>query len=247
MMKKDILDYVAACEVCAQAKSEHCRLPGLLQPLPIPTTAWRTISPNFNEGLPKSKSFDTILVVIDKLTKYAHFICLAHPYTATTVAHLFLNNIYKLHGMPTVIISDRDRIFTSALWQEPFKLTETTLNMSSSYHPQTDGQTERLNQCLETYLRCMVHSCPGKWAQWISLVEFWYNSTFHSAHGLTSFQALYGHQPRHFDITLNDACSVTYLSQWLTERQTMLEHIQQNLSRAQHRMKSQADKNRMEQ
>jgi len=133
-----------------------------------------------------------------------------------------------------------------AACEELFKITEKTLNMSSSYHPQMDGQTERLNQCLETYLRCMVHSCPGKWAQWISLAEFWYNSTFHSAHGLTPFQALYGHQPRHFGITLNDACSVTDLNQWLSERQTMLEHIQQNLSRAQHRMKSQADKSRLE-
>jgi hypothetical protein len=135
MIKKDISEYVCTCEACAQAKSEHCRLPGLLQPLPVPPTAWHTISLDFIEGLPKSKNFDTILVVIDKLTKYAHFICLAHPYTATTVANAFLNNIYKLHGMPTVIISDRDRIFTSNLWQELFKLTDTTLNMSSSYHP----------------------------------------------------------------------------------------------------------------
>jgi len=104
---------------------------------------------DFIEGLPKSKTYDTILVVIDKLIKYAHFICLSHPYTASTVAQAFLANIYKLHGMPTVIISDRDRVFTSSFWQELFKLTDTTINMSLAYHPQTDGQTERLNQCLE--------------------------------------------------------------------------------------------------
>lgn len=148
--------------------------------------------------------------------------------------------------MPSVIISDRDRVFTSSFWQELFKLTDTTLNMSSSYHPQTDGQTERLNQCLETYLRCMVQSCPIKWAQWIPLAEFWYNSTYHSAHGLSPFQALYGHQPRHFGINLDDACTISDLDQWLQERQSMLQHIQQNLQRAQHRMKSQADKNRHE-
>lgn len=151
-MKQDVKDYISACEVCAQAKPEHNRLPGLLQPLPIPEFAWHTISLDFIEGLPKSKTYDTILVVIDKLTKYAHFICLAHPYTAITVAQAFLANVYKLHGMPSVIISDRDKVFTSAFWQELFKLTETTLNMSSSYHP----QTKRLNRCLETYLRCMV-------------------------------------------------------------------------------------------
>jgi transposase InsO family protein len=245
-LKQVVQDYVATCSVCAQAKSEHCKLPGLLQPLPVPPATWHTISLDFIEGLPKSKGFDTILVVIDKLTKYAHFLCLAHPYTATTVATTFLNNIYKLHGMPTIIISDRDRIFTSAFWQELFKLTNTTLNMSSSYHPQTDGQTERLNQCLETYLRCMVHSCPNRWAHWISLAEFWYNSSFHSAHGMSPFQALYGHPPRHFGIALTDACTVTDLNQWVEERQVVLQHIQQNLSRAQHRKKMQADKHRVE-
>jgi hypothetical protein len=224
-LKKTIQDYVASCEVCAQAKTEHCKLPSLLQPLPVPPSAWHTISLDFIEGLPKSKSYDTILVVIDKLTKYAHFVCLSHPYTASNVAQAFLANIYKLHGIPSIIISDRDRIFTSAFWQELFRLTETTLNMSSSYHPQTDGQSKRLNQCLETYLRCMVHSCPTKWANWISLAEFWYNSTFHSAHGMSPFQALYGYPPRHFGISVDDACAVTDLNEWLAERQSVLQHI----------------------
>jgi hypothetical protein len=245
-MKQDVKDYIAACELCAQAKLEHSKLPGLLQPLPIPQFAWHTISLDFIEGLPKSKNFDTILVVIDKLTKYAHFLCLSHPYTAITVAQTFLAHVYKLHGMPSVIISDRDKIFTNAFWQELFKLTNTTLNMSPTYHPQTDGQTEILNQCLETYLRCMVQSCPNKWAQWIPLAEFWYNSIFHSALVLTPFQALCGHKPRHFGITVDDTCSVSDLDQWLKERQVMLDHIQHNLQRAQDHMKHQADKHRQE-
>ena len=116
--------------------------------------------------------------------------------------------------------------------------------MSSAYHPQTDGQTERLNQCLETYLCCMVHSCPNKWAQWIPLAEFWYNTTYHSAHGLTSFEALYGNPPKHFGLTPDDACSVPDLDDWMKSRNTMLQHIKHNLSRAQQRMKNQADKNR---
>lgn len=161
-MKQDVTNYVSKCQICQQAKPEHSKIPGLLQPLPVPQQAWQIVSLDFIEGLPKSKRFDTILVLIDKFTKYGHFIPLSHPYTAISVAQLYLDQVYKLHGLPQVLISDRDRVFTSALWQELFKLSDTTLNMSSSYHPQTDGHTERLNQCLETYLKYMVQSCPKK-------------------------------------------------------------------------------------
>lgn len=95
-------------------------------------------------------------MVVDSFIKYAHFLALSHPYTAVSVAKLFLNQVYKLHGMPTAIISDRDRIFTSKFWSELFHLADVKLRMSSSYHPQSDGQTERLNQTMETYLRCFV-------------------------------------------------------------------------------------------
>jgi hypothetical protein len=139
-------------------------------------------------------------VVIDKFSKYGHFIPLSHPYTAQTVAQLYVDNVYKLHGLPKVIISDKDKVFTSAFWQNLFKLTDTTLNMSSSYHPQTDGQTERLNQCMETYLRCMTQAAPQKWSKWISLAEFWYNTTFHSALGKSPFEVLYGYKPKQFGI-----------------------------------------------
>jgi hypothetical protein len=184
--------------------------------------------------------------VIDKLTKYGHFIPIKYPYTALSIAQLFLNHVYRYHGMPHIIISDRDRIFTSALWQELFKLSHTTLNMSSAYHPQTDGQTERLNQCLETYLRCMVQSCPKKWVQWLALAEFWYNTTPHSAHGKTPFEVLYGHPPRHFGISASTQCTTPDLEQWLQDRTTMQEVIKHNLQRAQIRMKTQANKHRQE-
>ena len=83
-----------------------------------------------------------------------------------------MNHVYKLHGLPKIIISDRDRVFTSAIWQQLFKLTDTKLMMSSSYHPQTDGETERLNQCVEAFLRCTIHSCPRQWSKWILVAEF---------------------------------------------------------------------------
>jgi hypothetical protein len=144
-----------------------------------------------------------------------------------------------------MIISDRDRIFTSRLWQELFKLTDTTLHMSSAYHPQTDGQTERLNQCLENYLRCFVHSCPKKWYDWLPLAEYWYNTTYHSALGKTPFEVLYGHTPRNFGIDAN-SCATADLESWLQERAAMTDLLQQHLVRAQQRMKHQADRHRSE-
>jgi hypothetical protein len=223
-MRKDIEQYVADCAICKKAKAEHCKLPGLLQPLPIPDQAWTVISLDFIEGLPKSNSFDTILVVIDKFSKYGHFIPMKHPFTALTVAKAFMDNIYKLHGLPQCIISDRDMIFTGELWRELFKLADTTLNINSAYHPQTDGQIERLNQCLETYLRCMVHACPNKWSQWISQVEYWYNTTYHSALGKIPFEVLYAYAPRHFGLVAPKACGGADLRKWLEER-TAMHHV----------------------
>jgi hypothetical protein len=180
-MRQYIESFVKQCNTCQQAKSERCKTPGLLKPLPIPPEAWHTVSLDFVEGLPNSYHYDTILVVIDKFTKYGHFIPCKHPFSAVSIARLFLDNIYRLHGMPKVIISDRDKIFISTFWRQLFKLADTTLNLSSSYHPQTDGQTERLNQCLETYLRCLVHANPHKWSAWLPQAEFWYNTNFHSS------------------------------------------------------------------
>lgn len=155
-MKDTIQKFIRECTVCQQAKTERVRLPGLLSPLPVPDQAWSMVTLDFVEGLPSSNRFNSILVVIDKFTKYGHFIPLAHPYTALQVAQLYMDNVYRLHGLPQVLISDRDKIFTSNVWRHLFKLTDTKLHMTSSYHPQSDGQTERLNQCLEAFLRCTV-------------------------------------------------------------------------------------------
>lgn len=138
-----------------------------------------------------------------------------------SVAQLFMTNIYKLHGMPTALISDLDRIFTSKLWQELFRLVGVELKMSSSYHPQTDEQTEHVNQCMETFLRCFVHACPTKWFSWLYLAEFWYNTSSHSALGRSPFEVLYGHAPRVFGIQPSDASLVSDLTAWLSEHELM--------------------------
>lgn len=245
-MKHSVQEFVRQCQVCQQAKTERIKSPGLLQPLPVPNQAWEIVSLDFIEGLPTSNNFNALLVVKDKFTKYGHFIPLKHPFAALQVTQIFMSNIYKLHGLPKTIISDRDRVFTSSVWQQMFRLSDTKLMMSSSYHPQTDGQTERLNQCVEGFLRCTVHSCPRQWSNWISVAEFWYNTSIHSALGKSPFEVLYGYTPRHLGIANLQLCTVSDLEQWLTDRELLSQLIKQQLLRAQQRMKSQADKNRSE-
>jgi hypothetical protein len=194
-LKKQVTEFVKQCAICQKNKSENIPYPGLLQPLPLPDMAWTHISMDFIEGLPKSQSKDVILVVVDRLSKYAHFIALSHPYNASDIAQLFLDNVFKLHGLPKVILIDRDPIFTSTIWQSLFKAMGVQLHLTSAYHPQTDGQTERVNQCLENYLRCMCFASPKRWHHWLSLAEWWYNTSFHTSLGMTPFQALYGFLP----------------------------------------------------
>jgi hypothetical protein len=144
-MKKDVHQFVHDCQVCIQAKSDKAPYPGKLQPLHVSLEAWDTISMNFIEGLSHSSTTNCILVIVDKFTKFAHFIPIAHSYTTNSVATTFMNMAYKFHGLPAVIISDRDPVFISVFWQSLFKLSGTMLKLRPVYHPQTDGQMEHVN------------------------------------------------------------------------------------------------------
>jgi hypothetical protein len=124
-MKMDIRKYIRECDVCQRNKVKNIHLAGLLQPLPIPTQMWTEVSMDFIEGLANSNGRNVIMVVVDRLSKYAHFIPLSHPYTAGSVAQLFLDQIFKLHGLPKSIVSDRDQVFTSNFWKELFCLSGT--------------------------------------------------------------------------------------------------------------------------
>ena len=187
-----------------------------------------------------------ILVVVDRFTKYAHFLTLSHPFQVQDVTTLFLDHIFKLHGLPTVIVTDRDRIFTSNLWQALFKSLRVKLHLSTAYHPETDGQTERVNQCLENYLRCMCFTTPKKWYYWISFAEWWYNTSYHTSLNITPFQALYGFPPPQVAEVILPDCPEDAARTILQTRQLANQLIRDNLLKAQARIKHQADKHRTE-
>lgn len=179
---------------CQKNKSENTPYPGLLAPLLVPTQAWTHVSMDFVEGLRKSQGKNVILVVVDRFTKYSHFLALSHSYTAKEVVDLDMDNVFKLHGLPKVIVIDRDPIFTSSIWQSLFKALKVYLRLSSAYHPQTYGWIERVNQ-LENYLRCMCFNSSQMCFHWLSLAEWWYNTSYHTSLNMTPFQALYGFPP----------------------------------------------------
>ncbi|KAJ4807007.1 polyprotein [Rhynchospora pubera] len=245
-MKEDVHNYVQQCNVCQMTKGEHVLSPGLLQPLPIPSEAWHSISMDFITGLPKSDGKDVILVVVDRLTKYSHFLALSHPFKATDVAHVFLDQVYRLHGLPTNIVSDRDAIFTSKFWKELMSKIGVKLNMSTAYHPQSDGQTERVNQCLENYLRGMVFNQQKKWYRWLSLAEWWYNTNFHSSLKTTPFQALYGYPPPQLPMGTPPKSAVETVNQLIKDRHQVMMELKQQLLKSQERMKRFADMKRSE-
>lgn len=243
-MKQAVEEYIKQCTVCQQAKHSNSLPAGLLQPLPIPEGVWRDLSMDFIEGLPKSQGYSVILVVVDRLTKYAHFIAVKHPYTASSIAQLFMDHVVKLHGIPQSIVSDRDTIFVSQFWKELFKLYKVQLAMSTSYHPQSDGQTERVNQCLEMYLRCAVQDSPKTWTSWLSLAELWYNSSYHSSLGCSPFKALYGTEVNIGTPSSFSTSTPASVSDMVANRELHLQCLKDHLAAAQNRMKSIADRKR---
>jgi hypothetical protein len=199
---------------------------------------------DFIDGLPLADGANTILVVVDRFTKYAHFVPLKHPYTAPKVARVFVDSIVKLHGKPHSITSDRDAIFTSNFWKLLFQALGTKLQYTTAYHPQTDGQSERVNQCLEMFLRCAAQDKPGQWRALLPMAEFWYNSTFHSALGFSPFKALYGHEPNLG--AMPDIEEDSPIAGVMADRSAQIDSIKQHLATAQNRMKMYADSKRSE-
>lgn len=190
-----VLNYVCSCEACARTKAMRHKPYGPLRFLPVAERPWSSISMDFIEGLPESGSFDSILVVVDRLTKMALFVPTCKDLDTEGLVHLFIDRVFSKHGAPHDIVSDRGRHFVSKLWNGVCAALHIKSNLSTAYHPETDGQTERVNQILEQYLRLYTSYQQDDWDSLLPLAEFAYNSTPHEATGMTPFFANKGFHP----------------------------------------------------
>ena len=200
-MWKLVKDFIKTCDICARSKTVHHRSYELLRPLPLPDWSWSSISMDFITDLPLSEGHDSILVVVDRFTKMAHFIPCSKAISGLETTNLILANVVRLHGLPDDIVSDRGAPFISHFWKRLFHILGTTTKLSTTFHPQTNGQTKRVNQVLEQYLRCVVSYQQDDWTMFLPMAEFTYNNTLHSSIGTSPFFANFGFQPR-FSISL---------------------------------------------
>ncbi|GKE42586.1 putative reverse transcriptase domain-containing protein [Tanacetum coccineum] len=196
-MKANIATYVSKCLTCAKVKAEHQKPSGLLVQPEIPEWKWEKITMDFVTKLPKTANgYDTIWVIVDRLTKSAHFLPMRENDPMEKLMKLYMKEVVTRHGVPVSIISDRDGRFTSLFWQALHKALGTRLDMSTAYHPETDGQSERTIQTLEDMLRACVLDFGKNWDRHLPLVEFSYNNSYHTSIKAAPFEALYGRKCR---------------------------------------------------
>ncbi|GJR26592.1 putative reverse transcriptase domain-containing protein [Tanacetum coccineum] len=192
-MKAEIATYVSKCLTCSKVKAEHQKPSGLHQQPKIPEWKWEKITMDFVLGLPRTPSgYDSIWVIVDRLTKSAHFLPMKKTDSIEKLAQLYLKEIVCKHVIPTSIISDRDSLFTSRFWKSLQKAMGTQLDMSTAYHPETDGQSERTIQTLEDMLQACVIDFGSSWDRHLPFVEFSYNNSYHASIKAAPFEALYG-------------------------------------------------------
>lgn len=250
-MEKYIKKYVSSCEKCQRNKHRQSKPPGLLNSLPIPEARWQHITMDFLTGLPVNDGYNAIWVIIDRLTKRAHFIPVVmtdKESDAPACAELFRREYQRLHGIPETIISDRDSRFNSEFWQSLMDMQGTNHNMSSAFKPNTDGQSERMNRFITDYLRNYVYACQSNWVQLLSFAELAYNSRYHESIKMSPFEADLGYIPRaiqehNFDRLVGKKSKREIFELGILQQHT-LKYLKQSLEDAQARMKKYYDFNR---
>ena len=250
-MHKDVAKYVQECDSCQHVKPISQKPYGLLQPLPIPTRQWDEVTMDLITDLPvATDGSDSILVFTDKLSKMIHLAPTTKKCDASIAASLFLSRVWVLHGMPKRFIHDRDTRFASHFWTEFFFQCEVQQAMSTSYHPQTDGQTERVNRVVEDYLRHYVDTHQSNWKNLLPMAEFAFNNATHDSTGFSPFYLNYGFNPRipHiFGSAHTDASHrVPEVTTTIQNIQSAINAAKQALEKSQQRQKRYADTKRQE-
>jgi hypothetical protein len=240
-----IQQYVKSCDICARGKAVRHRPYGLLEPLPIPSRHWQSISMDFITDLPVSAGHDSILVVVDRLSKMAHFVPCSKDITSEQTASLVFQHIVRLHGLPDNIVSDRGPQFAARFWSHLFQQLGTSINLSSAFHPQTDGQSERVNQVLEQYLRCIINYNQDDWVDLLPAAEFAYNNAEHASTKTSPFFANYGFHPR-FEFLKPAQPPVPAAEEHITRMQDITRSLISELQSAQKTYKHFADRHRAE-
>jgi hypothetical protein len=190
-----VKEYIKACQVCAVSKPLKKKPQGLLMPLSIPEGPWKSLTMDFITDLPLVKDFDSVLVIVDRFTKFTIIVPCSKKCTATALGDLFLKNVVCLFGTPNEIISDRGPQFIAKFWKRISELLGIRIALSSGHHPETNGQTERMNQTLEQYLRCFINKSQDNWLELLAYAQFNINNTINATTKLSPNMALMGFQP----------------------------------------------------
>ncbi len=244
-LRLDVTQYIGSCEVCQRDKHAIRHTPGLLHPLPIPDRRWDSVSMDLITQLPITKSGHTAIVVfVDRLSKMAHFAPTYSSVDAVALVKLFDDAVFRLHGMPLEIVSERDPSMTSKFWSALCESRGIKQCMSTPYHPQSDGQTERVNRVLEDMLRHFVNPNQDDWDEHLSTAEFAYNNAWHESIGETPFMLNYSQHPRTPDLFGCMDNPVPQSLRYYGGMSDRLSKAKENLRAAQTRQKMYADKRR---
>ncbi len=242
-MARDIRDFVLACSVCARGKTSNRTPEGLLQLLSVPSRPWSHIALDFVTALPPSLGKMVVLTVVDRFSKAAHFIPLPKLPSAKETAVTVVDHVFRIHGLPMDVVSDRGPQFVSKFWREFCRLLGASVSLSSGFHPQSNSQTERANQDLERVLRCLVAQNPNSWCQQLSLVEYAHNSLPVSSTGLSPFECSLGYQPPIFP-SLESEVAVPSAHAFVQRCRRTWRRARETLLRVGARTKAQADRHR---
>ncbi|MBW0474130.1 hypothetical protein O181_013845 [Austropuccinia psidii MF-1] len=240
-MTQFITDYVSSCQWCSRNKNIHHKKFGLLKPLPIPNGLWICLSMDFITQLPLPNSFNSILFIVDRFSKMAVFIPTISSITLLYLAHLFIKNIFSKHGLTSSIVSDRVFLFVSSFWTNLCHKLKISRNLSTAYHPETDGKTKKVNQILEQYLWMYVSYHQENSKTWLPLAEISYNNSDHSSTKQSPFFTFYGRDP-HFDSV--HITQDTLAGKLSTKFQSVQQDFKRELEAAINRFKRYADKSR---